>query len=63
VVVGFNSNNTDTRLSAIAFYDKQGTVLLSLGMIRNPVETIIDDDERIVGIASRNQAFAEHHDF
>jgi len=63
VVVGFISNNTDTKLSGIAFYDKQGAKLLSIGNFYNQVETILDDDERIVGIASRNQAYAEHNDF
>jgi len=62
VVVGFYSD-TDTRFKGIAFYDKQGTQLLSLGSIKNKVETILDDDERIVGIASRNEAYAEHQDF
>jgi hypothetical protein len=47
----------------IAFYDKQGNKLLSLGSIYNPVETILDDDERIVGIASLNEQNAEHNDF
>jgi len=63
VVVGFISNNTDTRLNGIAFYDKHGAKLLSIGSFYNQVETILDDDERIVGIASRNQAYAEHNDF
>jgi len=63
VVVGFSSDDTDTRFKGIAFYDKQGTQLLSLGSIKNKVETILDDDERIVGIASRNEAYAEHQDF
>ena len=62
VVVGFLSD-TDPSFYGIAFYDKQGKELLSLGTIRNPVGTIIDDDERIVGIASLNKAYAEHHDF
>ena len=62
VIVGFSSN-TDTRFDGIAFYDKQGKELLSLGAIKNPVETILDDDERIVGIASRNDKNAEHNDF
>ena len=62
VVVGFYSN-TDTSFYGIAFYDKQGKELLARGDISNPVETILDDDERIVGIASRNEAYAEHHDF
>ena len=62
VVVGLNSK-TDTRFYGIAFYDKQGKELLSLGNFKNPVETILDDDERIVGIASRNEEHAEHNDF
>ena len=60
MIVGFKS---DTKFKGIAFYDKQGTQLLSLGSIKNKVETILDDDERIVGIASRNEAYAEHQDF
>jgi len=62
VVVGFSSD-ADTKFKGIAFYDKWGTKLLSLGSIKNKVETILDDDERIVGIASRNEAYAEHQDF
>ena len=62
VVVSFYSD-TDTRFYGIEFYDKQETKLLSVGTIINPVETILDDDERIVGIASRNEKDAEHHDF
>ena len=62
MVVGFFSD-ADTRFNGIAFYNRQGIKLLSAGSIKNPVETILDDDERIVGIASRNEANAEHHDF
>ena len=54
VVVGFLTISCTT-FRGIAFYDEQGTTLLSLGAIQNPVETILDDDERIVGIASRNE--------
>ncbi len=62
VVVGFKSA-TDTRFNGIEFYDKQGNKLLSVGTILNQVDTILDDDERIVGIASRNEIDAEHNDF
>ena len=62
MVVGFGSH-TGTKFNGIAFYDKQGKELLSLGKIINPVETILYDDERIVGMASRNQEYAEHYDF
>ena len=62
VVVGFFTHGF-TRFNGITFYDEQGTTLLSLGAIQNPVETILDDDERIVGIASRNEFYAEHFDF
>ena len=43
VVFGFKSD-TDLCFCGIAFYDKQGKELLSLGDIQNPVETILDDD-------------------
>jgi len=62
VVFGFKSD-TDLCFCGIAFYDKQGKELLALGSIRNPVETILDDDERIVGIASRNTSYAYHYNF
>jgi len=63
VVVNFISDS-DTRFCGITFYDKQGKELLSLGYIKhNPVETIVEDDERIVGIASRNEKDAWHDDF
>ncbi len=50
----------DERLCGIAFYDKQGTQLLIKGKIENPVETIFDEDERIVGIASISGKNAWH---
>ncbi len=59
--MGFSSDNT--KFEGIAFYDKKGTILLKAGSISNPIETILDYDERIVGIASRNVKDAEHHDF
>ena len=62
VVVSFVSD-TDTRLNGIEFLDRNGTKLLSVGTIKNPVETILDYDERLVGIASRNESDAEHRDF
>ena len=62
VIVGFLSD-TDPCFCGLAFYDKQGKQLLSLGKIKNPVETILDDDERIVGIVSRNEDYAWHYDF
>ncbi len=62
VVVCFDSN-ADNRFYGIEFYDKQGNKLLSLGTIINPVETILDDDESLVGIASRNENTAIHYDF
>ncbi len=62
MVVGFLSD-TDTRFCGVEFYDRQRTKLLSVGTIKNPVETILDDDERIVGIASRNESHAQHYDF
>ncbi len=62
VVVCFYSDDHPC-FQGIAFYDKQGTELLSVGQIENPVETILDDDERIVGIASRNDDDADHYDF
>ncbi len=62
VVVGFNSD-TDTRFCGFEFYDRQGIKLLSVGRIRYQVETILDDDERLVGIASRTAYFAKHRDF
>jgi hypothetical protein len=60
VVVG---SDTYSCFCGIAFYNKQGKELLSIGKIRNPVETILDDDERIVGIVSRNEEIAEQYDF
>ena len=62
VIVGFHSDRHPC-FNGIAFYDKQGSKLLSLGTIGNPVEIILDDDERIVGIASRNEVDAMHYDF
>ncbi len=62
VVVGFDSFTYPCFLG-IEFSDKQGTKLLSKGTIMNPIETILDDDERIVGIASRNEDYAIHTDF
>jgi hypothetical protein len=62
VVVGFGSD-TDPFFCGISFYDKQGTKLLSVGTIQNPLETILEDDERIVGIASRNHRDAQHYAF
>ncbi len=62
VVVGFNSD-TDTRFCGFEFYDRQGIKLLSVGRIRYQVETILDDDERLVGIASRAALYARHFDF
>ncbi len=61
MVVGFAYG--DRNLKGIEFYDKWGTKLLSLGSIDNTVETILDDDERIVGIVSRNENKAIHMDF
>ena len=62
VVVGFITD-TGTRFCGIAFYDRQGNQLLTLGYLDHPVETILDKDERIVGIASRNEGFAIQYDF
>jgi hypothetical protein len=62
VVVGYFSDFNPSFVG-VEFYDSQGTKLLTFGMIINPVETILDDDERIVGIASRNESGAEHRDF
>ena len=59
MVVGFLSD-TDTRFCGVEFYDRQRTKLQSVGMIKNPVETVLEDDERIVGIASRNERDAVH---
>lgn len=52
VVVGFLTDSNPC-FSGLEFYDSQGVQLLSVGSIKNKVETILDDDERIVGIASR----------
>ncbi len=62
VVANFISDS-DTRFIGIEFSDKHGNKLLSVGTIRNSVETFLDDDERLVGIASRNEINAVHHDF
>jgi hypothetical protein len=62
VVVGIYSD-LNPSFVGVEFYDSQGRALLSFGMMDNPVETILDDDERIVGIASRNESGAEHRDF
>ena len=62
VVVGFYSD-TNTRFCGFEFYDRQGIKLLSVGRIRYQVETILDDDERLVGIASRAALYARHFDF
>lgn len=62
MVVGFLSD-TDSRFFGVEFYCKQGNKLLSVGYIRNYIETMLDDDERIVGIASRNEEYATHYDF
>lgn len=45
----------DRNLNGIVFYDKWGAKLLYLRSIDNTVETILYDDERIVGIVSRNE--------
>ena len=64
VVVYFESDS-DTRFCGIVFYDKQGKEMLSLGYYieDHTVETILEEDERIVGIASLNDEDAEHYDF
>jgi|LauGreDrversion4_2_1035121.scaffolds.fasta_scaffold3849353_1 hypothetical protein len=56
-------SSTDNRLRGVEFYDKQGKKLLTAGTISNPVETILEDDERIVGVASHYASYGNHYDF
>jgi hypothetical protein len=63
-VVTYFISNEDTRFIGFEFYGEQGKKLLSEGFVKDSsVETILDDDERIVGIKSRNQYQAVHYDF
>lgn len=63
-VVTYFISNEDTRFIGFEFYGEQGEKLFSEGLVKKSyVETILDDDERIVGIKSRNQYQVVHYDF
>ena len=56
VVVNFY---TDARFYGIAFYDKNGNEMFKKGNFdHTKVETNLGDDERLLGIASRNEHYA-----
>ena len=58
--------NEDANLCAVEMFDKAGKNLLKIGYFLTPNseqhEVILNDGERIVGIASRNDR-AQHYDF
>jgi hypothetical protein len=58
--------NEDAFLCALEMFDRAGKSLLKLGYFYTPDsvqhEVIINDGERIVGIASRTDG-AQHYDF
>lgn len=63
VVVGFYSNSTP-EFCGIAFYDKNGNEMFKRGNLDNyKVETTLDDDERLVGIALRTTSSNYRNDF